>query len=129
MHKRAEIHKRRNYFLRRRAFDYYFLVENFGLVEKYKEREIQGEYKADESEVLQEFFQSILEKHTYECHWNNKSCKCDIKSVAKDMRMYLKNLAKHKHSFWAPVWRGLSKVEDDGELLRISSHLVSAMWD
>ena len=52
-----------------------------------------------------------------------------VKKMAKDLRIYLKELSKGCTSYYGPMWDGMSKIESDTELLRIFKELVGWAWD
>jgi len=55
-----------------------------------------------------------------------------IARMASDVRCFAYKLSKSSHNYLAPLWEGLSRIEDDETLLRlISVHypLLASMWD
>ncbi len=55
-----------------------------------------------------------------------------VRKMANDVRCFAKKLAKSKHSYYTPLWLGLSRIKHDEVVLRVistPSPLIGAMWD
>lgn len=86
----------------------------------------------DESAPLSEFLQGVLSFHFLECDLSRRNGdipECELKKVAADLRIFLKTLSKHDHGYLGPMWKGMSKIKSDEELVKVTIPLIGYMWD
>ena len=51
-----------------------------------------------------------------------------VRKVAKDIRLYVEQLAKNESYGDAPLWAGLAKITDDYILVYYTKKLIMDMW-
>ncbi len=51
-----------------------------------------------------------------------------IKPYADDIRRFTRKLGVEDMSYYKPLWRGLSRIEDDFTIVRATILLVPTMW-
>ena len=74
----------------------------------------------DESTFLVvEFLYEVLKRR------DNK----EMKEVAKYIKRYLKQLIKQGHTYFNPLWEGLSAIKSDYSLIQMTIPLLGYMWD
>lgn len=52
-----------------------------------------------------------------------------ICKIAKDIRLYVSELAKTNHGELIPLWLGMLKIESDYVIIQITISLLEYMWD
>jgi hypothetical protein len=108
--------KKRKDFLINKGWDWIYLAKLWNI-----------DYENDENdENIKVFLENVMRKHFMCCH---DKCNCGIKHIARDIRVFAKTLSKCGNSYLFPVWKGISKVKDDYETLRITIPLIGYMWD
>ncbi len=87
-----------------------------------------GYYEADY--VIKQYLRAVLNKSWYKPWKNHKQLKSRVlRKVANDLSLYLLRLSQQEHSYYSPMWLGMSKIESDEELVKISSVIIGFMWD
>jgi len=76
----------------------------------------------DDSRPIREFLEELCEKYVLS---HDESI---FKPYANDIRMYVRKLALEDSSYYAPLWRGLARVEDDFTIVRATILLLPCMW-
>jgi hypothetical protein len=76
----------------------------------------------DDSRPIREFLEALCQEYM-ENHDESLLTK-----YANDIRMYTRKLALEDSSFYAPLWRGLARVEDDFTIVRTTILLLPCMW-
>jgi len=101
--------------MKKHGYDYAVLIKVWELEEVDKEED-----EADELEIktLQDYLQTTLSNQNH-----------TLKTVAKDLRFFLKQLSKYDHTYFKGVWKAMSKIKDDFSLVQITIPIIGYMWD
>jgi hypothetical protein len=75
-----------------------------------------------DADVISVYLEQVLK------NYNGKPTR-PMRKCAKDIRIFLKKLSKSEHHYDTPVWKGMSKIEDDFTLLSYAIKLMGNMWD
>ena len=113
------------------GWDFMELAGEWGLLDKYKDQpwtdttlpiKQQAVHHNDDSRPIREFLEELCEKYVLS---HDESI---FKPYANDIRMYARKLALEDTSYYAPLWRGLARVEDDFTIVRATILLLPCMW-
>ena len=76
----------------------------------------------DDSKPIRQFLEDLLT--TYFATQNEEV----VKPFADDIRRFARKLSVEDMSYYRPLWRGLSRIEDDFTIVRATILLVPTMW-
>ena len=76
----------------------------------------------DDSRPIREFLEELCEKYVLAYD------ESVFKPYANDIRKYTRKLALEESSYYAPLWRGLARIEDDFTIVRATILLLPCMW-
>ena len=62
-------------------------------------------------------------------NYNGQAPTRPMKKVAKDIRLFLTELAKSEISYMTPMWKGMSEIKDDFTLIQMTIPNIGYMWD
>jgi hypothetical protein len=81
-----------------------------------------GIHHNDDSRPIREFLEELCKKY-----FENHDATIFTK-YAQDLRMFARKLSLCDSSYYAPLWRGLARIEDDFTIVRASILLLPCMW-
>ena len=78
----------------------------------------------DSDRVITEYLKIILHKS----YGSDRTSRV-LTKVARDLRVFLDKLGDSEYSYQSPMWKGMSKIEDDGTLVQMTILNINHLWD